>query len=404
MSLSSTVQKQTAAGDAPARVARRAGRARSLGRIDVHTDPEAADAAWGALEAACPGAIYQTRRFLRPWLAAFGGPYRMTPMLVVAHDAAGDPVAFLPFGVRREGLFRVAEFVGGKDSNANLGLFRPDIDFSRDDLISLLRAAATKAKRRPDLFRLTNQPEVWDGRPNPLDIFPHQPSASSLHGGALSADFEAFQKARLSRDTLKKLARKRARIEATAPVRHVVAQTPEAAIAILDAFFEQKIARFRQKKIASVLETEEARRFWRAAALDGFETGAPAIEMHALLHGGRFIATYGGGAHNGRFHLMVNSFDTDPAIARSSPGDLLLQSVLEQKAKEGLTGFDLGIGEARYKDNWCDQTLPLFDSLMPVTRRGRLYAWLESARLKAKRRIKQSAWAWPFARRLLRQR
>ena len=386
-----------------ARKPRRDGRARSVGRIDVHEDAAAADAAWATLEAACPGSVYQTRRFLLPWLAAFAGPLGITPMLIVAHDAAGAPVAFLPFGVREQGPFLVAEFLGGKDSNANMGLFSPAYDFSRDDLVSLLRAAAAKARLSPDIFRLANQPERWEDRPNPLDIFPHQASASFLHGARLSADSAAFFKARLSKDAAKKLRKKRQKLEGIGTVAHVVARDEATARRVLDAFFEQKLARFREKNIESVFETAEARAFMESAALAGLADGAPALQLHALTLDDRIIATYGGGAHRGRLHLMVNSFDGDVEIARCSPGDLLLQSIIEKACAEGLTGFDLGIGEARYKDSWCDESVAMFDSIMPVSAKGRVYARYESLRLNAKRWIKQSDWAWPLLLRVLRR-
>ena len=386
-----------------ARKPRRDGRARSVGRIDVHEDAVAANAAWEKLEETCPGSIYQTRRFLLPWLAAFAGPLGITPMLVVAHDAQGAPVAFLPFGVREQGPFRVAEFLGGKDSNANMGLFSPGFDFSRDDLVSLLRAAAAKARLSPDIFRLANQPERWEDGPNPLDIFPHQASASFLHGARLTVDAAAFVKAHLSKDAAKKLRKKRQKLESMGAVAHVVARDETTARRILDAFFEQKLARFREKNIESVFETAEARAFMESAALAGLEDGAPALELQALTLDDRIIATYGGGVHRGRLHLMVNSFDGDIEIARCSPGDLLLQSIIEAGCAAGLTSFDLGIGEARYKDSWCDESVAMFDSIMPVSAKGRIYAHFESLRLNAKRWVKQSDWAWPLLLRLLRR-
>ena len=172
---------------------------------------------------------------------------------------------------------------------------------------------------------------------------------------------------------------------------------------VLDAFFEQKLARFREKNIESVFETAEARAFMESAALAGLADGAPALQLHALTLDDRIIATYGGGAHRGRLHLMVNSFDGDVEIARCSPGDLLLQSIIEKACAEGLTGFDLGIGEARYKDSWCDESVAMFDSIMPVSAKGRVYARYESLRLNAKRWIKQSDWAWPLLLRVLRR-
>jgi CelD/BcsL family acetyltransferase involved in cellulose biosynthesis len=386
---------------APVARARREGSGRTIGRIDVHADAATADIPWAMLEDACPATIYQTRRFLLPWLAAFAPQLGMTPMLVVAHDSAGAPVAFLPFGVRRQGPFTVAEFLGGKDSNANIGLFKPGFDFARDDLVSLLRAAAAKANPKPDLFRLANQPAIWAGEKNPLDIFPHQASASYLHGARLQLDAAAFVKEHQSKDTAKKLRKKRQKLEAVAPVAHAIAKDAETARKYLDVFFEQKIARFRDKNIDSAFDTPEARHFFERAALDGLAAGRPAMEMHALLLGDKVIATYGGGSHREHFHLMINSFDSDAEISRSSPGDLLLQAIIEQKCREGFTGFDLGIGEARYKDSWCDESQALFDSIMPVSTKGRLYAAFEAARLNAKRAIKQSSWAWPMAMKLL---
>ncbi len=384
-----------------ARQARRDGAARSVGRIDVLDNPAAAEKPWADLEARCPGSIYQARKFLLPWIAAFAGPLGITPMLVAAHDANGAPVAFLPFGVRRQGPFLVAEFLGGKDSNANIGLYAPNFHFAPDDLISLLKAAAAKARRSPDIFLLANQPEIWEGRANPLDIFPHQTSASFLHGSALASDPATFMKERLSKDAAKKLRAKRRKLDELGPVQHIVARDAASAKAVLDAFFAQKLARFREKNIDSVFETSESRAFTERAALDGLAEGRPAIELHALALGGRLIATYGGGGHRGQFHLMFNSFDADPQIGRCSPGDLLLQSILEQKCLEGFARFDLGVGEARYKDTWCDDHGLMFDSIMPVTLKGAFHARYESGRLSAKRWIKQSDWAWPLAKRLL---
>ena len=152
-----------------------------LGRIDVHENLVDGAAAWSEMEALCPATVYQTRRFLLPWLATHGADACVTPMIVVAHDAQGIPVALLPFGVAKSGPARIAGFLGGADSNANVGLFRPGVDFSAADLESLLRAVAAKSRLRPDAFLLVNQPLTIEGRPNPLDIFPHQDAASFCH-------------------------------------------------------------------------------------------------------------------------------------------------------------------------------------------------------------------------------
>ena len=114
------------------------------------------------------------------------------------------------------------------------------------------------------------------------------------------------------------------------------------------------------------------------------------------------VATFGGTRRGRRFSGMLMSFAADPDLARTSPGELLLSEVLKLHCADGLVAFDLGIGEARYKAAYCPDVEMLFDCVLPLTARGRLYAGTELLRLSAKRAIKQSAWAWPLVQRLRR--
>ena len=380
---------------------RRADPSRSLGRIDIHHDPQPAEAAWAELEALAPASIYQTRRFLQPWMDTYGRENGILPMIVVAHDKVGRPVALLPFGIRRHGPMVLAEFLGGSDSNANVGLFHPEAAFTAADLRSLLHAAAARSQLKPDLFLLVNQPQVWERLENPLDIFPHQASASFLHGTTLEADGRAFVARHLPGDKGKKLRKKERKLAGWGPIAHRVASNPLEVAAFLDVFFAQKLERFRRKGIESSFSSHGSRAFLERTALEGLETGTPTIELHALFAGERIVAIFGGGSHRGHFHAMFNSFDLDEEIGKTSPGDLLLKSLIEAKCNEGLQGFDLGIGEARYKTTWCKDPMPLFDSILPVTGFGHLYMLTESTRRHIKRWIKQSDWAWPLVQKLI---
>lgn len=367
---------------------------RNLGRIDVFEDPHQALAAWEELENVASASAYQTRRWLLPWIETVGRPAGVCPMIVVAHAKNGSPVALFPFGIVQSGRLRLVHFLGGRDSNTNLGLLRPGVQFDTADIVSLFRAAAVKARLKPDAFVLSNQPETWEGLPNPLSILKNQRSPSECHSATLGPNGEAFVAERLSADARKKLRKKRKKLAEWGPVLHVVARTPEEVLRIIDAFFAQKLERFRQKNISSNFENDESREFLTAACLSGLESGSPAIELHALKAGDRIVAVYAGTPHRGRFHAMINSFDPDPEIARTSPGDLLLMSMMEMMCNREYKAFDLGIGEARYKSSWCDRSEHLFDTLLGVTLKGRLHVASESARLRGKRFIKQNPWAW----------
>ncbi len=382
--------------------ARRVSSGRKLGRVDVHEDIHAAWDAWAELEDDCPGTIYQSRRFLVPWMATFGIFERMTPMIVVAHNSSGAPVALLPFGIYRRGPVSIAGFLGGVDSNANIGLYRPGFTFSPADLESLLRAAAAKARLKPDLFLLINQPQNFAGAKNPLDIFPHQSSASQSHCAELTSSPRDLLAARMSKESAKKLRRKHKRLSEAGSLRYFTARTPLEIAQVLDVFYQLKLARFHQKGIRSNFDMPESRSFLeRACCTTNAETAA--IELHALALGERMIAIYGSGAHGDHLHLLFNAFDMSEDVARYTPGDVLLMEMLERKCSEGARSFDLGIGEARYKEMWCDRTEPMFDSILALSPLGHAYRIVESTRRHAKRWIKQSRWAWPVAQRLMRR-
>jgi CelD/BcsL family acetyltransferase involved in cellulose biosynthesis len=95
---------------------------------------------------------------------------------------------------------------------------------------------------------------------------------------------------------------------------------------------------------------------------------------------------------DGRFSALANSYDTDEEIARCSPGDILLRAVMRDLVERGFAYFDLGVGEARYKEAVCDETIALYDLVMPVTTRGALAAPLLRIFLDCKRRVKQTPW------------
>lgn len=366
--------------------------------VATFRDPRDALADWAVLAATAPSTPYQTSAWVLPWIDTVGASLSIAPLIVVARDAAGVPVALLPLGVQRQGGLSLASFLGAKDSNFNLGLFRPGTEWTRAALHRLLSRAAAADGRGIDLFAFRNQPHAWQGAANPLLALARQPSPSFAYKADLAADPDAFFKAHLSRDTRKKVRQKTNRLASLGAVSVVEARTQAEVAEVLDAFMTQRLAR----NVAAGLGSDDLvplRRF-----LDRTVGGDGPIAFHALRCGDRIVATLGGARHGDRFSGMLTSFAAEPEIARASPGELLLIEVMRRHCAAGFATFDLGVGEARYKETYCPDAQELFDSLVPMTARGRVFAGAEALRLQLKRAIKQSSWAWPLAQRLRRAR
>ena len=141
-------------------------------------------AEWRALEAF--GSPYQGYAFCRAWAETIGAAEGWRPLIALARDGAGAPLALLPLGVRAYGPLRMASFLGGRMANYRMGLFRDDALATDDETRRLLRAIAGAARPKLDFFALTQQPATWRGRANPL-VAPGARPARALPTPAISA-------------------------------------------------------------------------------------------------------------------------------------------------------------------------------------------------------------------------
>ena len=375
-------------------------RAAGLARVEVYSDPAAAADLWDALAAAAPASAYQTRVWVAAWYATLGRAHGCRPLISVAYDAAGQAIGLLPLCVMNRGPLRLAEFAGGKDANYMFGLFAPGVSWTADGLRRWLRETARATPGRLDLFALVNQPESWNGIANSLRMLGGQASPVQGYCTALLPDAEAFMKSKVSGPGRKKMRAKERKLAELGDVRCFTAGNALDARRILDAFHVQKAQRMTEMGVTNVFAEPAAEDFLEQGALDFAARGSGGIELHGLTLNDRVIATFGGAAHQGRFSGMFNSFDLDPGLTRHSSGEQLLSWLIQSKCREGLRSFDLGVGEARYKETWCDAAEPLFDCYLPVSAAGwALYA-VKAGKRRLKGAIKHSAFGWRMVERV----
>jgi CelD/BcsL family acetyltransferase involved in cellulose biosynthesis len=357
---------------------------RPFARVEVFDAIGDAGPAWGQIAPSASASAYQSFTFAGAWFATIGAAEGAAPLIVVARNDAGAPVALLPLARSRRGPLRLATFLGGKDSNFNLGLFRAGLAWSAADVAALLAEAARRAEPRIDAFLLSNQPLQWRGVDNPLAGLERQPSPSFAFKSALPAEFTHWLDVHASKEAKKKMRKKRARLEAIAPLVHTRAAGRDEIERALDAFNIMRRARVATLGLPDPYGSDAAEEFLARLAEEG------ALELHALNLGGRIIAVFGALASAHRLSGLFIANDGDPEIARSSPGEIMVQAVVADAIARGFSEFDLGVGEARYKDEACEAVEELFDSAFGASARGRLAAWAFLAARRAKRAIKQS--------------
>jgi CelD/BcsL family acetyltransferase involved in cellulose biosynthesis len=360
-------------------------------RTEIFSDLANAEPSWRALER--NGALmtaYQGFDVVARWQRHVGSTEGVTPMIVVSFDRHGAPLFLLPLGRRTVTGVRVGEFLGGKHANFNMGLWRRDaLGTPPDDIKAALETCASHA----DALLLGCQPMAWNGVLNPMRPLESAPCASAGHSGTLQADFDALLRARTNSHARKKMRKKERALAAKGAVRFERAETAEDVRRILSAFLSQKRVRMRALGQPNVFGESAVQNFIGALATEPTPDGPPPAELYALSVDGNIIATFGGLARDRRFYGMFVSIAMGEYLA-TSPGEQLIVHVLRHLCVRGFTTFDLGTGKARYKDAFCPDEEPLFDSFMPLSAAGQLYIAAARLKLAAKRFVKASPTLW----------
>lgn len=382
-------------------VAREAGVARGWASLSVVEDIAALAEDWQWLEQRALVTPYQAHGWVRAFAETVGRAERMVFRHAVLRGATGEPLAILPLVITRRNGIRFAEFIGGKHANYHMGLYDPAFAAGLDAAAArLMLAEIGAAIGGLDAFIFVNQPTQWQGVPNPLAQLAGGPSPSGAYKLALTpGDAEGSLRRSMSSHAHKKLKNKRNRFQAYGPSEVVRARTPEEIARVIDAFLRQKAARFAMMGIADPFAPPAVRRFLeRGAQSDGDRP--PVLELYSLDVAGQSVATYVGAVQAGRFSGMATSFDMESEVAKSSPGEILLVELIKLKCREGVTVFDLGVGEARYKTTICDERDDLVDTFLPLTAKGRAFALFSRAKREIKRHIKASPVALKLAHRV----
>lgn len=363
----------------------------------------AAGATWREIEAAAPRSGYQSLAWQETFHRHLGGEAVLCLATVI--DAGGRPVGLLPLAIGQRHGVGIARFIGGSHVNFAMGLWRADgpPGPGRDDLLQVLHGIAAAAPARIDLFALTGQPLTWDGMANPLAALPHQPSPSFGYGLDLAPDAEAVLGRVVSASSRRKLRKKERNLAESGAVGFTTADTPGAVERLTDLFLAWKAERFAVLGIRNVFAEPGMRGFIVDTAVASLGSNEPALELCALTVAGEPVAIFAGTIARGRYSGMFNAM-APGEMQKDSPGELLLHHLIRHCCTRGLAVFDLGAGEAQYKQNLCDRVEPLFDQFIPVTWRGRLATGVMTAGAAAKRQVKQSPALWAMVQRLRRMR
>ena len=180
-------------------------------------------------------------------------------------------------------------------------------------------------------------------------------------------------------------------------IRFVTAADPTDATATLETLMQQKSQSFVRKGISDMFARPGCREFFLDLASNPATrhlVHVSRVEIDTTDAAANFGIVYGG-----CYYHILSSY-CDGRLAHFGPGALHLRELMGYAIARGLKTFDFTIGDERYKSEWCDMRLQLFDYSAAATWRGWPASALSATRRRLKRYIKQTPVIWRLASRL----
>jgi CelD/BcsL family acetyltransferase involved in cellulose biosynthesis len=391
MTMAAAIESRTAEAKAWSKASR-------IASVDILSDLSQAEMIWRGLEDQQRFATpYQRFDFLQRWQRQVGERKNLLPFVVIAYDAERRPLLLLPLALKHRHGVRTACFMGGKHATFNMALW--DRNFAADataaDLDALI--SGIRAQSGADVLALTQQPLRWRDLANPMALLPKQPSANDCPLMVIVPDQPPA--ARISSSFRRRLKGKERKLQTLPGYRYGVAASDAEIKRLLDWFFLMKPLRMAEQKLPNVFAEPGVEDFIRSACMMPLAGGGHVVDIHALECDDEVIAIFAGVADGHRFSMMFNTYTTS-GNSRFSPGLILMRNIVDHYAALGYRALDLGIGSDDYKRLFCKSDEPIFDSFIPLSRRGKLAASALSGISRAKRLVKHNQTLFHVAQKL----
>jgi len=366
-------------------------------RLTVYEDLAAIEKDWRAFEAQADSTVFQSFDWLAIWQRHIGAPAGIRPSIVVGRDASGSILFMLPLSVHATGFARELTWLGSDLCDYNAPLLASGFTerFDRAEFVALWHDIAATLQSHPrlgfDFIHFSKMPEMVGAQPNPMRYLGGTINPSGAYLTHLTGDWETFYAAKRSSSTRRRDRTKRKRLGEFGEVKLINPAPGAETAGTLDTLMVQKARSFGRMGVGNLFAKPGHADFYRAL-VTGPETRRM-VHVSRLDVGAIPAAINLGLTYRGCYYHLLASYD-DGEVSRFGPGAAHLHDLMQIAIERGFKIFDFTIGDERYKRDWCDTELKLFDFIAAANWRGTLVAVPMRAVQRLKRWIKQTPVLW----------
>ena len=234
-------------------------------------------------------------------------------------------------------------------------------------------------------------PERVGEQANPFLALAVGLNPSNAYVADLFGTWTEFYEAKRSSATRRRDRTKLKRLGEFGEVRFVTPQERGEIERSVDVLIEQKARSFARMGVANMFARPGWSEFFAAVATDERTRGL--VHVSRLDVGSTWAAINLGLVFRDTYYHVLASYD-DGETSRFGPGVAHLRELLRYSIERGLKHFDFTIGDERYKREWSDRTIMLYDHVAAASVRGWAAAAMVHGHRRLKRFIKQNEALW----------
>jgi len=336
------------------------------------------------------------------WIDAWRN--QVNPDSFVAALFLGDtPALMLPLESIVVSGARILRYPGGTHANCNFPWLNRSLAHTIDDAeLDALVSAICREKREVDVISLTRQLHSLSGLSNPLLRLKSQKNHNPVLTASLDGSFDVVLKRGNAKRKLKKHRQHERRYNENGGWRIYSPKRRDESDQILDIFFALKAHRFRQMGINNPFADYAVQAFFKELFGNSIGCEKTAFELKALEVDGKIRSVIGKVVSEAGPTVEFNAI-ADDELVTASPGEFLFFEDIQSSCDAGLSHYSFGIGDEPYKREWCNIEACVYDTVVPLTSKGRAFKALLSVQKKLAARIKGNPRLWQVVKRLRKQ-
>lgn len=365
-------------------------------RLSIHEELAGIEQDWRAFEQHADCTAFQSFEWLSTWQRHIGARSGTMPAVVCGRDTAGTLVFMFPFAVEPRGFLRQLTWLGSGLCDYNAPLLAPNFSqlIGAARFMQVWREIMARLQSHPrlgyDLVSFEKMPERLGTQANPFLQIGVSSNPNSAYLTQLRGDWEAFYNEKRSSATRRRDRTKRKKLAGIGEVRFVNPDTADIGAA-LDTFFVQKAQSFAHMGVTNLFVQPGYREFYRDLATNAATRHL--VHVSRLDVGATHAAINLGLMFRGCYYHVLASYDGGE-VSKYGPGAAHLHELMRYAIDNKCNAFDFTIGGERYKTDWSDTELKLFDHVAAAKLRGWPVAITIAVLSRLKRWIKQTPVVW----------